>query len=79
MNNAKAVLKCIQILKSSTCLCGLIKQERKVFCLRCFTALPQTMRDNLYLEINKGFEDAVEVAILYLKKRGFIKQEETDE
>ncbi len=74
MKNIEATKRCLKILRSYTCSCGAAKDERKVFCRRCFMVLPQKLRDNLYRGVDQGFEEAVAAAIKYLIKRGVVEK-----
>ena len=54
-------------LGSDTCICGSRKARGQSFCRECFFALPQGLRNRLYLTISEGYAEVHDEAKDYLK------------
>lgn len=57
----------IRSLQASVCpACGKHKRRAMSFCGPCFYRLPKPLRDALYLRVGKGYEQAMQDALVNL-------------
>ena len=57
----------LNILYGDVCRCGQEKIVEKAFCYPCFKNLPLNLQEPLYRFIGRGFEQAYDEALEYLK------------
>ena len=56
----------LEELRSDECQCGSKKLRDNTFCRKCYYELPKNMREDLYLFIGMGYEQARDAAVHYL-------------
>jgi hypothetical protein len=56
------------LFKTERCWCGGHKKVTQSVCSRCWWKLDSEQRDSLYQRIGKGFEEAYEAAIEFLRR-----------
>ena len=62
------ILYSVEVLRSNECpSCDGYKQQRKAFCWKCWSKLPDYLQTDLYKHIGNGFEEAFESSCLYLQ------------
>ena len=54
-------------LKSEECACGKYKKAGMSFCYHCYSALPSDHQKPLYNQFGRGYEEAYEEAVGWLK------------
>jgi hypothetical protein len=59
-------------LLAEKCACGAEKQVRRSFCGRCYYALTEEHRRDLYQRMGSGYEAAYDAAIAALRAKGRI-------
>ena len=59
--------KLIREYKSTWCHCKRRKKARVTFCTHCYYGLPSRLRRGLYRTIGRGYEEAYDAAVSYLK------------
>lgn len=59
-------------LLADKCACGAKKQVRRSFCGRCYYALTEEQRRDLYQRMGDGYEAAHDAAIESLRAKGRI-------
>jgi len=56
----------LEELGSEECQCGRLKKRGRSFCYTCYSSLPQTLKDGLWLPIGRGYEAAYDAAVEWL-------------
>lgn len=56
-----------RMLDGEECLCGREKMRKNSFCYPCFKALPVEMQRALYRGFRRGYEQAVDAAVVWLQ------------
>ena len=54
-------------LEAEKCVCGAEKQKRQSFCRKCYLALPQKLRSELYKPMSDGYAEVHEEAKDWLR------------
>jgi len=63
----------LDVLADNECACGREKPPCRVFCGRCYYALPGDLQvDIQFYKLGKGFEKAYEEAVKHLEEQGIV-------
>lgn len=63
------ILYSVKVLRSNECPnCDGHKSQKKAFCWKCWSKLPDCLQKDLYKPIGNGFEEALDDSCLYLAR-----------
>lgn len=66
-------MNAIECLKSEECICGHRKLRGQSLCTLCYNGLPRVQTFDLMVPVGRGFEQAWDKSVAWLKVNGRLK------